>query len=116
MKVNRNQIITGLDQYIHADVMSKIPDRSLLIALEMGLTWLKRHPERIDSYLKFCETNGEYDLDEIIEIAQGALKTHGAFPVTVPAIPFISPAEKILSFSADDIATLKQYIEGGKAL
>ena len=114
MKVNRNQIVAGIDKFIRADVMSKIPDRSLLIALEMGLTWLKRYPERIDSYLKFCETNGEYDIDEIIEIAQAALKKHGAFPVTIPAVPFISPAEKILSFSADDVATLKQYIEGGK--
>lgn len=114
MKVNRNAIVNGLDKFVRADVMSKIPDRSLLIVMEMALTWLKRHPEAIDPYIKFCEKNGEYELDEIAEITQKALKTHGAFPITIPAIPFVSPAEKVLSFSADDIATLKQYIEGGK--
>ena len=116
MKVNRNQIVAGIEAFVRNDVMSKITDRALLIVIETALVLLKRRPEILDSYLSygiFHEDRGEYDLDEIAEILQGVLQKHGAFPVTVPAIPFISPTEKTLSFCADDVAALKRYIEEG---
>ena len=71
MKVNRSQIIFGIEKYVHADVMSKITDRALNIVIETGLVLLKRRPEILDTYLSygiFHEDKGQYDLDEISEI------------------------------------------------
>lgn len=117
MKVNRNQIVSGIEAFVRNDVMSKITDRALNIVIETALVLLKRRPEKLDPFLNndiFHEKNGEYDLDDIAEVIQGVLSRQGAFPIVIPAIPFISPTEKTLSFSADDIAVLKKYIEGGK--
>ena len=118
MKVNRNQIVAGIEQFVRNDVMSKITDRALNIVIETALVLLKRRPEKLDPFLHndfFHEDRGQYDLDEISEVLQDVLSRQGAFPVVIPAVPFISPTEKVLSFSADDVATLKRYIEGGNA-
>lgn len=53
-------------------------------------------------------------VDMLAETVKGSLKKLGAFPVVIPAIPFVSPNEKILSFSADDIDNLVAYIKGAK--
>ena len=118
MKVSRNQIVAGLELFIRNDVMSKITDRALNIVIETALVLLKRRPEKLDRLLQldfFHEDHGQYDLDEIAQVLQDVLSRQGAFPVVIPAVPFVSPAEKVLSFSADDVATLKRYIEGGNA-
>ena len=52
-----------------------------------------------------------YDLDALFTAVSESVKKHGYFPVTIPAIPFVSPAEKELKFSADDVDLLKTYIE-----
>ena len=61
------------------------------------------------------ENNGgveTYELDGLFSAVEESVKKHTYFPVMIPAIPFISPTQKELKFSAEDIEMLKTYIEG----
>ena len=114
--MTREQILSGLEKYVVNDVISKIQDKALCIILDTALALLKRKPELLDKYLNtpLFKTDNGYDVDMMAETVKGSLKKLGAFPVVIPAIPFVSPTEKILSFSADDIDNLVAYIKGDK--
>lgn len=118
---SKNQIVNGLIKYVELEVISKVEDKALQIVLGIGIIALKRNQDLIDSVLKnpfigylVKETeDGKYDLDEVFSIIDETLKTYGKLPVTIPAIKFISPNEKTLKFSTEDIAKLKTCIEEG---
>ncbi len=116
---SKNQIVNGLVKYVELEVISKIEDKALQIILGIGVVALKRNQDMIDAILKnpiigylVKETeDGKYDLDELFDIINETLKTYGKLPVTIPAIKFISPVEKTLKFSTDDINKLKNCME-----
>ena len=116
---SKNQIVNGLIKYVELEVISKIEDKALQIILGIGVVALKRNQDMIDAILKnpiigylVKETeDGKYDLDELFDIINETLKTYGKLPVTIPAIKFISPVEKTLKFSTDDINKLKNCME-----
>lgn len=114
--VTREQIISGIEKFVVNDVISKVQDKALQIIIDTTLAVLKRKPELIDKYINnsLFKTDKGYDIDTMVEITKSSLNKLGAFPVVFPAIPFISPTEKILSFSADDVDTLANYIKGVK--
>ena len=116
---SKNQIVNGLIKYVELEVISKIEDKALQIILGIGVVALKRNQDMIDAILKnpiigylVKETeDGKYDLDELFDVINETLKTYGKLPVTIPAIKFISPVEKTLKFSTDDINKLKNCME-----
>lgn len=118
---SKNQIVNGLIKYVELEVISKVEDKALQIVLAIGITALRRNQDLIDAVLKnpfinylVKETDeGKYDLDEVFDIIGETLKTYGKLPVTIPAIKFISPTEKTLKFSTEDIAKLKSFMEEG---
>ena len=55
--------------------------------------------------------SGMYDIDLLEQIVTRTIDEYGDFPITVPAIKFISPTEKELRFTSDDVRKLKSYIE-----
>lgn len=114
--VTREQILNGIEQFAVNDVISKVQDKALCIILDTALGLLKRRPELLDKYINtpLFKTDKGYDVDTMAEVVKSSLNKLGAFPVVFPAIPLISPTEKILSFSADDIDTLVNYIKGVK--
>ena len=104
---------------IELEVISKVEDKALQILLGIGITALNRNHDLIDavlqnpfiSYLVKVDDEGKYDLDEVFSIINDTLKTYGKLPVTIPAIKFISPVEKTLKFSTEDVNKLKQFME-----
>ena len=59
------------------------------------------------------ENGGMCDIDSAIDVIEKTMNEYGDFPVTIPAIKFISPVEKQLTFTVNDIRKLKEYIVGG---
>ena len=116
---SKNQIVNGLIKYVELEVISKVEDKALQIVLGIGITALRRNQDLIDAVLKNPFINylvkesedGKYDLDEVFDIIDETLKTYGKLPVTIPAIKFISPTEKTLKFSTEDISKLKKFME-----
>ena len=114
--VTREQILSGIEHFVVNDVISKVQDKALQIIIDTALAIMKRRPELLDKYINnsLFKTDKGYDIDMMVEVTKSSINKLGAFPVVFPAIPFISPNEKILSFSADDIDTLANYIKGAK--
>ena len=76
-------------------------------------------PQAVDKYLSnplvsaiMQEKDGMYDLDLVESALTRAMESQGGLQITIPAIPLISPNEKTMSFTANDIRTLKRYITG----
>ena len=120
MKVTKERIINGVIKYAKSEIIEKITDRPLKMVLAVGVSALETNPSIADSifnnpfFSKFLsENDGKYDLDSAFEIIENTMKQYGDFPVLIPAIKFISPMEKELTFSLEDVTKLKSYI-GGK--
>jgi len=56
--------------------------------------------------------NGVFDIDLLEQVLVKTIEEHGDFPLTIPAIKFISPTEKELRFTADDVRRMRNYIVG----
>lgn len=121
MNVTKQQIVNGTIKYIKDEVINKVTDKPFKIALAVGVSMAEKKPEIVDKFFdddtisKILNKRSDetYDIEEITEILEKTLNEYGDFPVKIPAIKFISPTEKELSFSSSDIRKLKSYIEGG---
>lgn len=120
MNVAKQQIINGTIKYINEEVINKITDKPLKIAMAVGVSMINKKPEIINAFFDDDKVakilnkkdDGTYDIGEITEMIEKTLAQYGDFPVTIPAVKFISPTEKTLNFSASDIRRLREYIEG----
>lgn len=115
MTYTKNQIIDGIVKYIKSDVIPAMPDQNIKIVLNVAAHYMAAKPAFVDKIFDnpimemLKEDDGRYDLDpQVIAQAFGQDK----FTVTIPAIKFVNPAEKTLSFNAGDINKLSQYIGG----
>ena len=123
MNVTRQQIINGFVKYTKEEVIDKIIDKPLKMAIAAGISILEINPSiastffdnDIISKILNVKDDGTYDIDIAIEILKKTMDEYGDFPVKIPAIKFISPTEKELSFSSRDVQILKDYIIGGNA-
>lgn len=120
MNVTKQQIVNGTIKYMNKEVINKITDKPLKIAMAVGVSIIDKKPEAINAFFEDDKISsilnkkddGNYDIGEITEAIENALAQYGDFPITIPAIKFISPTEKTLNFSASDIRRLREYIEG----
>lgn len=120
MNITKQQIVNGIIKYINEEVINKITDKPLKIAIAVGVSMIDKKPEAINGFFENDrissilnkKDDGTYDIGEITEAIENTLAQYGDFPVTIPAIKFISPTEKTLNFSAFDIRRLREYIEG----
>ena len=122
MNVTKGQIINGAIKYAKAEIIDKITDRPLKMVLAAGVSALEINPSIADSIFRndfvskiLSENGGVYDIDSAFNIIEKTMTQYGDFPVTIPAIKFISPVEKELTFSVNDVMKLKNYIVGGAA-
>lgn len=70
-------------------------------------------PELADKYLSaMANENGMYDIELFESVMCRTMDEYGEFTVTIPAIKFLSPEQKELRFSGEDVRKLKDYIMG----
>lgn len=123
MNATKQQIINGVVKYTKDEIIAKIPDRPLKMAIAFGVSMFEMNPNIANKFFEnsivsqiLCKNDdGTYDIEKITDALEKTLGEYGDFPVTIPAIKFISPTEKTLNFSRQDIKTLKDYIVGGIA-
>lgn len=119
MQATKAQIITGAANFLRAEVIPHIPDVTFRGILEAGAAIVEMSPQIADKYftmpivtMALQEKDGMYDLDFAEAAVCKAMETHGNWTVTIPGIKFISPQEKTLTFTPNDVKTLKRYIAG----
>lgn len=123
MNVTKEQIVNGITKYIKDEVIEKITDKPFKIAMAVAVSMLENNAEIANKLfenelaLAILGKNDDdtFDIEKITEALEKALSEYGDFPITIPAIKFISPTEKTLNFSSRDIKALKNYITGGIA-
>ena len=57
------------------------------------------------------DEDGTYEIEDLFKLIEESVREFGAFPVELPAIPFISPTVKTLKFDAKDVSEIKRLIE-----
>lgn len=119
MKVTKDQIVNGVLSFAEVEVVPQIGDKATQILIAIFVKAAKANPKLADSlfenhmlktFLK-ADEEGYYDIDEAFGYITEALHQYGPFPVEIPAVPFISPSEKTLSFNESDISEIKKRIE-----
>lgn len=120
MQITRQQMLNGASRYIRGEVIPHIPDRGVKVVLEALASMVEMSPQIVNRYLDgpvvaalLQEQDGFYDLDVVEAALVKATETHGGLEITVPPIPLISPQAKTMTFSANDIRAIKQYMERG---
>ena len=120
MRVSKNQIVNGLTSYIQQEILPKMADdRALAILFSVAVNAIKSNEKLIDRYLSNDiiraliddDGSGSYNVERLMDWIQASVEEYGAFPVTVPPIPLISPREITLRLSASDIAAIQRHIE-----
>lgn len=117
MKVTKQQIISGIVKYTKNEVLNKIVDKPLKMIIATVVAMMETNPKILDNVFNnpmlssmLYEEDGMYEIDELMEVVEDIMNEYGEFHVTIPAIKFISPMEKELSFGASDIKKLREYI------
>ena len=114
MEVTKGQMINGVIRFMKSDVIAKIPDKPFRMTLSALVNLIEVKPEVADTIFEtpFLKSQtGMYDIDLLENIVTKTIDEYGDFPITVPAIKFISPTEKELRFTSEDVRKLKSYIE-----
>lgn len=123
MRVEKQKIINGFVSYIDNEVAPKITnDKAMQIIISVGANTLRGNPAAVDKWFnngvvsivakhEMVDGKDTYDLDGLFSMVEDSVTKYGYFPVVLPTIPFISPTEKELKFSSEDIEMLKTYIE-----
>lgn len=126
MRVDKLRIINGIVSYIDSEVVPKIVnDKAMQIIISVGANTLRGNPSAADKLFsngivsavakhEVIDGKDTYDLDGLFSLVEDSVTKYGYFPITLPAIPFVSPTEKELKFSSEDIEMLKTYIEEAK--
>ena len=119
MQITRQQMLNGAARYIRAEVIPHIPDKGVKIVLEAMAGMVELSPQTVSKYLDvplvaavLQERDGFYDLDMVEAALTKAMEAHGGLELTVPAIPLISPQPKSMTFTANDVRSMKRYMEG----
>ena len=121
MRVNKSQIVHGVTDYIKSDILPQLVGaRSMQIIVSVGANALAANHKLVDALfsnqivqaLLDDDGSGTYDLSGLADAMAKSIQEFGSFPIKVPAIPLISPAEFTLSLTAEDVAAMRRRIEG----
>ena len=120
MRVTRPQIINGLTGYIQQEILPKMEDdRALKILFSVAVNAIKANDKLIDKYLSNDivrtliddDGSGNYDVERLMDWIRTSVEEYGAFPVSVPPIPLISPREIAIKLTPSDIVAIQRHIE-----
>lgn len=121
MRVTKSQIVRGVIDYIQSDILPQmVGARSMQIIVSIGANAVAANPKLLDAIfgnqlvqaLLNDDGSGTYDLSGLTDAMAKSIQEFGSFPLKVPAIPLISPAEFTLSLTAEDVAAMRRRIEG----
>lgn len=119
MRVTKAQIVRGLSDYIQQELFPKMEDdRALKILFSVFVNAIKANGALIDKWLDNGmvraliddDGTGHYNIEPLMDALRVSVEEYGAFPVTVPPIPLISPREITLKLGPADIASIHQQI------
>ena len=115
-KINAEQLLSGFIKYLSAEVIPCVEDTFTKLALK---TFTITTTNSAPAYIKVLEEmisrpfaadllkveDGCFDVESIIDAIRQAVNECGELTIKIPPVKFISPQEKTLRFSANDISS-----------
>lgn len=120
MEVSKEQIAIGIVEFIRGEVIPNVEDTATQVILEVAATSIGANPKLLDKWIDnemfstIAKVGNNYNLGTLSMAVTSAIDKHGKITVTIPAIKFVSPKEKLLQFGSDDVKRLVTMIEGDK--
>ena len=121
MEISRQQMISGLTKYARMEMLPHISDKSFAILMATGIAMIDNKPDIVGNILKnemvsafIEERDGMYNVDALKKALVETINTYGDFRLKIPGIKFLSPEEKELTFSAQDINVIYDYMTGAR--
>lgn len=123
MRVNKSQIINGFVDYIENEMLPQMgDDKAMQIIISFTANMIKANSKVADAVFAHpmlkamldADEDGMYEIESAFDVFEQSVSKFGYFPITINPIPIISPTEKELKFTADDIAEIKKHIERSK--
>ena len=120
MRVTKTQIVDGLTDFVRDAILPKLAgDRAVQIIATVAVNAAMANNKLVDSVLDNAmlqallegDEGGTYEISGILNAMRNAIDQYGYFPVTVPAIPLLSPREITVQLSAADVDDLRTRIE-----
>lgn len=120
MRVTKNQIVRGLAAFVSDDILPKLEnDRAVQILATVAVHAALANQALLDSAFRspmlqaLLEDDGAgtYEIDGILGAMKAAIDQYGYFPVTIPAVPLLSPREISLRLNSADVDAVRQHIE-----
>lgn len=120
MRVTKSQIVHGVTEYIQSNILPQMGSgRAMQIIVSIGTNAIAANHKLVDAVfdnqivraMLDDDGSGTYDLAGLVDAMTKSIQQYGSFPIQVPAIPLISPAEFTLSLSAEDVDGMRARIE-----
>lgn len=121
MRIEKNRLVKGFIDYVDREITPKLTDdKAMQVILTVGTNMIRANPNIADAVLKnkvllpfmgYSAEDDTYELDTLFNTCHDAVSKVGHLPVKIPPISFLSPTEKVLKFSAEDIDALRKYVE-----
>lgn len=120
MRVTKSQIVAGLMAFVKEAILPKLEkDRAVQIIATVAVHAAMSNQKLIDSVFDNAmlralledDGDGTYEISGIIGAMRAAIDQYGYFPVTVPAIPLLSPHEITINLNAADVDDMQAHIE-----
>ena len=124
MRISKTQIVSGITDYIRNEILPKMEnDRAMQIIFTVAVNAACANGKLIDTIFDNSavrsmlddDGSGTYEISGILDSVRGAVSQYGGFPVTIPAIPLVSPREITLRLTGDDIDAIRRRIEGASS-
>ena len=120
-KIDAKTLVLGIGEYINSYVIPNVDDTFLKITLKTYAVSSSMKAEAYEKVIQellnnsfihdFLSVEDEYfDIELLIDSLQTAIDECGDLKLTFPAIRFISPQEKVITFKSRDLADLKQVL------
>jgi len=120
MRVTKSQIVHGVTDYIQSDIIPNLANgRGLQIIVSIGANAIAANHKLADVLfenqmfraLLDDDGSGTYDVSGLADAMSKSIEQYGSFPVSIPAIPLISPTEITLKLSVEDVDAMRKRIE-----
>lgn len=118
MRVSKAQLVSGIMNYVENEVIPQVEDKPTQIIASIAVKSIKANQTLVDKIFDsqmvktlLDENENGYEIEGLFGAIGDSIREYGAFPITIPPIPILSPVEKTLTFSESDVSEMKRRIE-----
>lgn len=115
--ITKKELLTGAIRFVKNEVIPHVSDKSLQIVMTAALYAIDAKPDIVNAFFNnpivssiLQSEDGKYDVETLFNILDKVTADCGGIPITIPPIKFVTSTETTLTFYANDVRKLKEYV------